>query len=150
MGRPRQGCDFSVLEGGRRGRLLAICADALSASEQAAVASLPPRLDGELVRDPSDGDLARICRVNGRTLADSIVIATRPIDLPFALEAGMDMALAGAGYENEAAADRVFGSRSAGGLVEAIRYAAALAADGAGADADANTHATGQPSAGRR
>ena len=44
------------------------------------------------------------------------------------LEAGIALALRGAGYENEAAADMVFKPRSSGGLPAAIEYACRLVA----------------------
>ena len=58
-----------------------------------------------------------------RTAARSIrlpVIATSQHGLPLLLEAGIALALRGAGYENEAAADMVFKPRSSGGLAAAI------------------------------
>jgi hypothetical protein len=47
---------------------------------------------------------------------------------PLLLEAGIALALRGAGYENEAAADMVFKPRSSGGLAAAIEYACRLVA----------------------
>ena len=55
-------------------------------------------------------------------------VATYFTALPLLLEAGIALALRGAGYENEAAADMVFKPRSSGGLAAAIEYACRLVA----------------------
>lgn len=69
---------------------------------------------------------------NAKRIAGSLnqaaVIATSQRGLPLLLEAGIALALRGAGYENEAAADMVFKPRSSGGLAAAIEYACRLVA----------------------
>ena len=62
------------------------------------------------------------------SLNQAVVIATSQRGLPLLLEAGTALALRGAGYENEAAADMVFKPRSSGGLAAAIEYACRLVA----------------------
>ena len=128
MGADRAESMFSVIEGGRIPCLLAICAAELTASEAAECAALPADIEVMLIRETAARSLATLCRRHGLTLADTVVVATRPQDLPFTLEARVSLALKGAGYENEVAADRVFPPRSAGGLVQAIRYVGVLAA----------------------
>ena len=59
-------------------------------------------------------------RMAVESLNQAAVIATSPRGLPLLLEAGTALALRGAGYENEAAADMVFKPRSSGGLAAAI------------------------------
>lgn len=129
MRRPCPDCDFTVVEGGLSLRLLVIGASGLSAAERAAAESLPADITVELTANPMHTDLAALCRHQGCTIAETAVIATRPQDLPLVLEARRAFALAGAGYENEAAADRVFRTRAAGGLVQAIRYVGACSAN---------------------
>lgn len=124
----RSGSGFSVIEGGHGVRLLLICAEGLTTAEHEAVASLPTSIAIECTGNTGTVALAELCRPHGCTLEDTAVIATRPQDLSLMLEARWAIALSGAGYENEAAADRVFPSRAAGGLVKAIRYVGSLQA----------------------
>ena len=131
MGADQAENSFSVIEGGWNPCLLVICVAGLTTAEATACAALSEDIVIELVRESATPSLAKLCRRHGLTLADVIVIASRPQDLPFILEAHMAFALQGSGYENEAAADRVFPPRAAGGLVEAIRYVRALGAPGA-------------------
>ncbi len=126
--RSRSGSGFSVIKGGLRARLLVVCATNLTPEELDAAASLPASIAVEFATDDGPVPLATLCRRHDCTIADAIVIATQPQDLPLLLEARAALVLKGAGYENEAAADRVFPPRSAGGLVQAIRYVGALAA----------------------
>ena len=128
MGATRSDSGFSVIDGRRGVRLLAICAADLTPEELGAAASLPASIAVEHIEAAGAATLADLCREHGCALVDAAVVATRPQDLPWLLEAHRALALAGAGYENEAAADRVFPPRSAGGLVQAIRYVGALAA----------------------
>lgn len=57
----------------------------------------------------------------GIPLRRTAVIATNPYDLPLLLEAGTAVALAGAGYECERAADLTLPAREDAGLETALR-----------------------------
>ena len=128
MGSTRSNSGFSVIEGGARKLLLAVCVTAFTPTEIEAHTALSSAIEVVPIRDAEKSSLAALCRRHGCTLADAAVIATRPQDLPWLLEAHTALALEGAGYENETAADRVFPPRSAGGLVQAIRYVGTLVA----------------------
>lgn len=65
--------------------------------------------------------LARLCRARGIPFRRTIVIATRPYDLPLALEAGTLIALEGAGSACQAAANATTPSRERGGVIYAAR-----------------------------
>ncbi len=106
-------------------KLVVIGAKRMSVSETAALEPLSSIVAIETLKK-DDRNLAKLCRQHACTLANVAVIATHPRDLPYALEAELTVTLKGAGYENEAAADRVFAPRSAGGLVMAIEYIRSL------------------------
>lgn len=72
--------------------------------------------------------LAECLASNGRGFGSAAVIATSPTDLGMLMTAGVAFALEGAGYDVLAVADRVFPAREAGGLVQAVDAACALAA----------------------
>ncbi|RGQ33807.1 hypothetical protein [Collinsella sp. AF28-5AC] len=103
-------------------------AENLSPDERTAFTLLSSRVATALLPDPAQGDLAAQCQAFGCTLDQAAVIATSQRGLPLLLEAGIALALRGAGYENEAAADMVFQPRSSGGLAAAIEYACRLVA----------------------
>lgn len=63
-----------------------------------------------------------LCQTLCITPLQTVLIAATPNSLPVALKAGTLLALRGAGYKNEAAADRVFKPRSEGGLEKALEY----------------------------
>ena len=100
-------------------KLVVVEAECLSPDERTAFTLLSSRVATEL---------ASQCRTHGCTLDQAVVIATSQRGLPLLLEAGIALALRGAGYENEAAADMVFKPRSSGGLAAAIEYACRLVA----------------------
>ena len=104
-------------------KLVVVEAECLSPDERTAFALLSSRVAAVLVPCPAQGELAHSCSLN-----QAAVIATSQRGLPLLLEAGIALALRGAGYENEAAADVVFQPRSSGGLAAAIEYACRLVA----------------------
>lgn len=108
--------------------LVVIEADQLTPDERTAFTLLSSRVDAALLPNPKQGELAALCQERGCTLDQAIVIATTQRGLPLLLEAAVALALRGAGYENEAAADVVFQPRSSGGLAAAIEYACRLVA----------------------
>lgn len=109
-------------------KLVIVEAQNLSPDERTAFALLSSRIDAVLIPDPTQGELAAQCQAHGCALVQTAVIATSPCGLPLLLDAGTALALRGAGYENEAAADMVFKPRSSGGLAAAIEYACRLVA----------------------
>lgn len=113
---------------GMQPKLVVVEAEYLSPDERTAFALLSSRVSAVLLPDPARGELAAQCQMHGCTLDQAAVIATSQRGLPLLLEAGIALALRGAGYENEAAADMVFKPRSSGGLAAAIEYACRLVA----------------------
>ena len=109
-------------------KLVVVEAECLSPDERTAATLLSSRVATALLPNPTQGGLAAQCQTHGCALDQTVVIATSPRGLPFLLEAGIALALRGAGYENEAAADMVFKPRSSGGLAAAIEYACRLVA----------------------
>lgn len=109
-------------------KLVIVEAQNLSPDERTAFALLSSRVDAVLIPDPTQGELAAQCQAHDCSLVQTAVIATSPCGLPLLLDAGTALALRGAGYENEAAADMVFKPRSSGGLAAAIEYACRLVA----------------------
>lgn len=109
-------------------KIVVVKAEYLSPDERTAFALLSSRVATALLPDPAQGELAAQCQAFGCTLDQAVVIATSQRGLPLLLEAGIALALRGAGYENEAAADMVFKPRSSGGLAAAIEYACRLVA----------------------
>ena len=109
-------------------KIVVLEAEYLSPDERTAFALLSSRVATALLPDPAQGELAAQCQAFGCTLDQAVVIATSQRGLPLLLEAGIALALRGAGYENEAAADMVFKPRSSGGLAAAIEYACRLVA----------------------
>lgn len=109
-------------------KIVVVEAEYLSPDERTAFALLSSRVATALLPDPAQGELAAQCQAFGCTLDQAVVIATSRRGLPLLLEAGIALALRGAGYENEAAADMVFKPRSSGGLAAAIEYACRLVA----------------------
>ena len=109
-------------------KLVVVEAEYLSPDERTAFALLSSRVATALLPDPARGALAAQCQMHGSTLDQAAVIATSQRGLPLLLEADIALALRGAGYENEAAADVVFRPRSSGGLAAAIEYACRLVA----------------------
>lgn len=109
-------------------KLVVVEAECLSPDERTAFTLLSSRVATALLPDPARGELAAQCRTHGCALDQAVVIATSQRGLPLLLEAGTALALRGAGYENEAAADMVFKPRSSGGLAAAIEYACRLVA----------------------
>lgn len=109
-------------------KLVIVEAENLSPDERTAFALLSSRVDAVLIPGPIQGELAAQCQAHGCALSQTAVIATSPCGLPLLLDAGTALALRGAGYENEAAADVVFQPRSSGGLAAAIEYACRLVA----------------------
>lgn len=109
-------------------KIVVVEAEYLSPDERTAFALLSSRVATALLPDPAQGELAAQCQAFGCTLDQAVVIATSQRGLPLLLEAGIALALRGAGYENEAAADMVFKPRSSGGLAAAIEYACRLVA----------------------
>ena len=105
-------------------KLVIVEAECLSPDERTAFALLSSRV----VPCPAQGELAIQCQAHSCSLNQAAVIATSQHGLPLLLEAGIALALRGAGYENEAAADMVFKPRSSGGLAAAIEYACRLVA----------------------
>lgn len=108
-------------------KLVVVEAECLSPDERTAFALLSSRVAAVLVPCPARGELAIRCQTHGCSLNQAAVIATSQRGLPLLLEAGIALALRGAGYENEAA-DMVFKPRSSGGLAAAIEYACRLVA----------------------
>ena len=96
-------------------KLVVVEAECLSPDERTAFALLSSRVAAVLVPCPAQGELAIQCQAHS-------------CGLSLLLEAGIALALRGAGYENEAAADMVFKPRSSGGLAAAIEYACRLVA----------------------
>ena len=109
-------------------KLVIVEATYLSPDERTAFTLLSSRVATALLPDPARGELAVQCQMHGCTLDQAAVIATSQRGLPLLLEAGIALALRGAGYENETAADMVFKPRSSGGLAAAIEYACRLVA----------------------
>lgn len=109
-------------------KLVIVDAKCLSPDERTAFALLSSRVAAVLIPDPTQGELAAQCRAHDCALDQAAVIATSPCGLSLLLDAGIALALRGAGYENEAAADVVFKPRSCGGLAAAIEYACRLVA----------------------
>lgn len=109
-------------------KIVSVEAEYLSPDERTAFALLSSRVATALLPDPARGELAAQCQAFGCALGQAVVIATSQRGLPLLLEAGVALALRGAGYENEAAADMVFKPRSSGGLAAAIEYACRLVA----------------------
>ena len=105
-------------------KLVVVEAECLSPDERTAFTLLSSRVAAV----PAQGELAIQCQTHGCSLNQVAVIATSQRGLPLLLEAGIALALRGAGYENEAAADVVFQPRSSGGLAAAIEYACRLVA----------------------
>lgn len=114
--------------GGAQPKLVVVEAECLSPDERTAFTLLSSRVATALLPYPTRGELAAQCRMYGCVLDQAVVIATSQRGLPLLLEAGIALALRGAGYENEAAADMVFKPRSSGGLAAAIEYACRLVA----------------------
>ena len=108
-------------------KLVVVEAECLSPDERTAFALLSSRA-AVLVPCPAQGELAIRCQAHSCSLNQAAVIATSQRGLPLLLEAGIALALRGAGYENEAAADMVFKPRSSGGLAAAIEYVCKLVA----------------------
>lgn len=108
-------------------KLVVVEAECLSPDERTAFALLSSRVAAVLVPCPAQGELAIRCQAHSCSLNQAAVIATSQRGLPLLLEAGIALALRGAGYENEAA-DMVFKPRSSGGLAAAIEYACRLVA----------------------
>lgn len=113
---------------GMQPKLVIVEAENLSPDERTAAALLSSRVATALLPHPTQGELATQCQAHGCALDQAVVIATSQRGLPLLLEAGIALALRGAGYENEAAADVVFQPRSSGGLAAAIEYACRLVA----------------------
>ena len=113
---------------GAQPKLVVVEAECLSPDERTAFTLLSSRVATALLPDPAQGELAAQCRMHSCALDQAVVIATSQRGLPLLLEAGIALALRGAGYENEAAADMVFKPRSSGGLAAAIEYACRLVA----------------------
>ncbi len=111
---------------GVRPKIVVVEAENLSPDERTAFTLLSSRVATTLLPDPARGELAAQCQMHSCTLDQAAVIATSQRGLPLLLEAGIALALRGAGYENEAAADVVFQPRSSGGLAAAIEYACRL------------------------
>lgn len=109
-------------------KLVIVEAENLSPDERTAAALLSSRVATVLLPNPARGELAVQCQAHGCALDQAVVIATSQRGLPLLLEAGIALALRGAGYENEAAADMVFKPRSSGGLAAALEYACRLVA----------------------
>lgn len=109
-------------------KLVVVEAECFSPDERTAFTLLSSRVATALLPDPARGELAAQCRTHGCALDQAVVIATSQRGLPLLLEAGIALALRGAGYENEAAADMVFKPRSSGGLAAAIEYVCRLVA----------------------
>ena len=109
-------------------KIVIVEAEYLSPDERTAFALLSSRVATALLPDPARGELAAQCQAFGCALGHAVVIATSQRGLPLLLEAGVALALRGAGYENEAGADMVFKPRSSGGLAAAIEYACRLVA----------------------
>lgn len=109
-------------------KLVVVEAECLSPDECTAFALLSSRVVAVLVPCPAKGELAIQCQAHSCSLNQVAVIATSQRGLPLLLEAGIALALRGAGYENEAAADMVFKPRSSGGLAAAIEYVCRLVA----------------------
>lgn len=109
-------------------KLVVVEAECLSPDERTAFALLSSRVATALLPDPARGELAAQCQTYGCALDQAVVVATSQRGLPLLLEAGIALALRGAGYENEAAADMIFKPRSSGGLAAAIEYACRLVA----------------------
>ena len=109
-------------------KLVVVETECLSPDERTAFALLSSRVTAVLVPCPAQGELAIQCQAHSCSLKQAAVIATSQRGLPLLLEAGIALALRGAGYENEAAADMVFKPRSSGGLAAAIEYACRLVA----------------------
>ena len=109
-------------------KLAIVEADYLSPDERTALSLLSSRVATVLLPAPAQGELATQCQAHGCALNQTVVIATSPLGLQLLLNAGVALALRGAGYENEAAADMVFKPRSSGGLAAAIEYACRLVA----------------------
>ena len=72
--------------------------------------------------------LVALCRELGIAPHQVALIATTPASNDIALKVGTLLALKGSGYQNEAAADRVFAPRHAGGLADALEYVRRLIA----------------------
>lgn len=108
--------------------LVVIEVDQLTPDERTAFTLLSSRVDTALLPSPKQGELAVLCQQHGCALDQVTAIATTQHGLPLLLEAAVALALRGAGYENEAAADVVFKPRSSGGLAAAIEYACRLVA----------------------
>jgi len=106
-------------------KLVVVEAEALSPDERTAFALLSSRVAAILVPCPAQGELAIQCQAHSCSLNQAAVIATSQRGLPLLLEAGIALALRGAGYENEAAADN---PRPSGGPAAAIEYACRLVA----------------------
>lgn len=109
-------------------KLVVVEAECLSPDERTAFTLLSSRVDTALLPNPKQGELAALCQQHGCALDQVTAIATTQHGLPLLLEAAVALALRGAGYENEAAADVVFQPRSSGGLAAAIEYACRLVA----------------------
>ena len=101
-------------------KLVVVEAECLSPDERTAFALLSSRVAAVLVPCPAQGELAIQCQAHSCSLKQAAVIATS--------QRGLPLALRGAGYENEAAADMVFKPRSSGGLAAAIEYVCRLVA----------------------
>lgn len=85
-------------------KLVVVEAECLSPDERTAFALLSSRVAAVLVPCPAQGELAIQCQAHSCSLNQAAVIATSQRGLPLLLEAGIALALRGAGYENEAAA----------------------------------------------
>lgn len=118
----------TLRKNGAQPKLVVVEAECLSPDERTAFTLLSSRVATALLPDPAQGELAAQCRMHGCALDQAVVIATSQRGLPLLLEAGITLALRGAGYENETAADMVFKPRSSGGLAAAIEYACRLVA----------------------
>lgn len=97
-------------------------------------------------RPSPEAQLIELCQTLCIAPPQIALIASTPKSQPIALKVGLLLALKGAGYENEAAADRVFVSRNAGGLERALEYVVRLARAGSGASPGAsagNAHENG-------
>ena len=109
-------------------KLVVAEADCLASDERTAFPLLSSRVAAVLVPCPTQGELAIQCQAHSCSLNQTAAIATSQRGLPLHLETGIAIALRGAGYENETAADMVFKPRSSGGLAAAIEYACRLVA----------------------
>lgn len=109
-------------------KLVVVEAECLSPDERTAFALLSSRVATVLLPCPTQGELAVQCQTHSCPLDQAAVIATSQLGLPLLLEAGIALALRGAGYENETAADMVFKPRSSDGLAAAIEYMCRLVA----------------------